>query len=253
MTGLAGAARVVWAQAGTVSGTVVDAKTQRPLAEAVVVAEGAAGVGARTSSRGEFRLTGLTGATARIRITRIGYQPLSQEVPVGKGPVRIELSEFIVKLDELVVTGTAGEQARRTLGNDVGRVDVANTVQIAPPAKLQDLLSVNVPGVRVIRASGQIGAGGFSRGRGAGSLGLSNDPLVYVDGIRVNSSANQRSDAFQNFSGESASRVNDLNPEEIESIEVLKGPAAATIYGTEASNGVSQIITKRGKSGRSTF
>jgi len=239
-------------QAGTVTGTVVDSKTGRPLADATIVVQGTqAQVGARTGTRGDFRLTGLSGATVALRVTRIGYQAATMNAQVGGAPLRVELDELVVKLDELVVTGTAGEQQRRTLGNAVGKVGVSDIIQVAPPVKLQDVLSVNVPGVRVIRASGEVGAGGPTRIRGSGSLSLSNEPLVYVDGIRVNNTAAAPSEAFGGWS--TPSRVNDLNPEEIESIEVLKGPSAATIYGTEASNGVIQIITKRGRSGRPTF
>jgi TonB-linked SusC/RagA family outer membrane protein len=238
------------AQQGTVSGTVVDGKTGRPLPDASVGLEGS-GVGVRTGVRGEFRLTGLTGAAVRIRVARVGYQPVTQEAQVDGSPVRVELVEQAVKLDEIVVTGQAGEAQERTLGNAVGRVDVSNTVVLAPPAKLQDLISVNVPGVRIIRASGEVGTGGVTRIRGSGSLSLSNEPLIYVDGVRVNNQAAVASEGLGGWAG--SSRVNDLNPEEIESIEVLKGPSAATIYGTEASNGVIQIITKRGRAGRPTF
>jgi TonB-linked SusC/RagA family outer membrane protein len=247
-----GAADVVaQAQPGTVSGTVSDSKTGRPLADARVSVENG-DQAARSGTRGEFRLTGLTGATVRLRITRIGYQAATAEAPVGGAPVDIKLTEMVVKLDELVVTGTAGDAQKRTLGNAVGNINVASTLAVTgPPAKIQDLLSVNVPGVRVIRASGAIGTGGTTRIRGSGSLSLSNEPLVYVDGVRVNNQAAVQSLGFGGQ--ESPSRVNDLNPEEIESIEVLKGPSAATIFGTEASNGVIQIITKRGKAGRPTI
>ncbi len=247
----AGVGAPVHAQAGTVAGTVVDSKTGRPLADARVTADGSDQV-ARTGVRGDFRITGLSGTTARLRVTRIGYQAATAETAVNGPAIEIKLTEMVVKLDELVVTGTAGEAQKRTLGNAVGSIDVASTLAIAgPPAKLQDVLSVNVPGVRVIRASGAVGSGGVTRIRGSGSLSLSNEPLIYVDGVRVNNQAAVRSLAFNGQ--EAPSRVNDINPEEIESIEVLKGPSAATIYGTEASNGVIQIITKRGKAGRPTF
>ena len=241
----------VHAQAGTVSGTVVDSKSGRPLADARVAVDGGGQV-ARTGVRGDFRLTGLSGTTARLRITRIGYQATNADAPVGGAPIEVQLTEMVVKLDEVIVTGTAGEAQKRSLGNVVGSIDVANTLALAgPPAKLQDMMSVNVPGVRVIRASGAVGSGGVTRIRGSGSLSLSNEPLVYVDGVRVSNQAAARSLAFNGQ--EAPSRINDINPEEIESIEVLKGPSAATIYGTEASNGVIQIITKRGKAGRPTF
>ncbi len=242
-------APAVHAQAGTVTGTVVEAKTARPLVAALVRAEGT-DIRTTTNARGQFTLAGLTGTTVRVTIGHVGFQPRTQDLTVGGNAIRIELDELAVKLDEIVVTGTVGEAQQRSLGNAIGRVDVSNTVVVAPPAKLQDMLSVNVPGVRVIRASGSIGSGGITRIRGTGSLSLSNEPLLYVDGVRVYNEAAVLTEGFQTFSGESPSRINDLNPEEIESIEVLKGPSAATIYGTEASNGVIQIITKRGKAGR---
>jgi len=239
------------AQSGTVAGTVVDSKTGRPLADATVRAEGSEASG-RTGTRGEFRLTGVSGGTIRLRVTRIGYQASTATASEGATNVRIEMTELVVKLDELVVTGTAGETQKRSLGNAIGQVQVSSTLQIAgPPAKLQDMLSVNVPGVRIMRASGAIGTGGTTRIRGSGSLSLSNEPLIYIDGVRSNNQAAVASVAFNGQ--EKPSRLNDLNPEEIESIEVLKGPSAATIYGTEASNGVIQIITKRGRAGRPTF
>lgn len=240
-----------FAQAGSVAGTILDSKTGRPLPDAAVRVENA-DQSARTGTRGEFRLTGVAGSSVRLLVTRIGYQPITATVTVGNQAVRIELNEMVVKLDELVVTGTAGEQQKRTLGNAVGQVQVSNTLQmVGPPAKIQDLLSVNVPGVRIMRASGAIGTGGTTRIRGSGSLSLSNEPLIYIDGVRSNNQAAVRSFGFNGQ--ESPSRINDLNPEEIESIEILKGPSAATIYGTEASNGVIQIITKRGRSGRPTI
>jgi hypothetical protein len=159
---LAGRPVPAQAQAGTVSGTVLDSKTGRPLPDATIVVEGTQS-GARTGTRGDFRIANLTGTSIRLRATRVGYQPATVEATVGGPAVRIALVELVVKLDEIIVTGTAGEAQKRTLGNAVGRVDVSNTIQIAPPAKLQDMLSVNVPGVRVFRASGEVGSGGPTR------------------------------------------------------------------------------------------
>jgi TonB-linked SusC/RagA family outer membrane protein len=239
------------AQEQVIAGTVMDAKSGLPLPDASVAVVGGTG-GARTGTRGEFRLVNVSGPTVRLRVTRIGYQAATVNARPGDENVRVELAVLAVKLDAVVVTGTAGEAQTRTLGNAVGRVDVASSLALAgPPAKLQDMLSVNVPGVRIMRASGAIGTGGTTRIRGSGSLSLSNEPLIYIDGVRSNNQGAVRSYAFNGQ--ESPSRLNDLNPEEIESIEVLKGPSAATIYGTEASNGVIQIITKRGRSGRPTI
>ncbi len=242
-------AQPAYGQAGTASGIVVDAKTGRPIPDAAVLIDGTE-QRARTGVRGEFRFTGVTVATLNVIVTRVGFQARTATITTGT-VARIELSEFAVKLDEVVVTGTAGDSRTRTLGNAVGKVNVSATLELAPPAKLQDVLSVNIPGVRVMRASGAVGSGGVTRIRGAGSLSLPNEPLIYVDGVRVNNQAAASSLAFGGQ--ESPSRMNDLDPDQIESIEVLKGPSAATIYGTEATIGVIQITTKKGRTGRPVF
>ena len=245
------AAPLARAQQGTITGTIVDARSGLPIPDVSVAVDGATSI-ARSGTRGEFRLTNVPGATARLRATRIGYQATQVDARVGDAAVRIEMTESSVKLDAVVVTGTAGEVQTRTLGNAVGTLDISKNIQLqGAPAKLQDALSGSIPGVRIMRASGGVGTGGVTRIRGAGSLSLSNEPLIYIDGVRSN---NQAAVTSYGFVGQDApSRVNDLNPEEIESVEVLKGPSAATIYGTEASNGVIQIITKRGRAGRPTL
>src|SRR5579864_5346038 len=154
----------------------------------------------------------------------------------------------------MVVTGTPLGQTKRELGNSVGVVKAEEIVQEAPPPNVQQLLN-NVPGVRVQPAGGDVGSGGNTRVRGASSMTLASEPLIYIDGVRVDN-------AFADAGGVTAvgidgryppSRINDINPDEIESIEIIKGPAAATLYGTEASNGVINIITKKGGgSGRAT-
>jgi TonB-linked SusC/RagA family outer membrane protein len=238
------------AQAGTIAGTVTDAKSGLPIPDVSVTVDGSA-LGARSGARGEFRLINVPGATARLRFNRIGYRARTIDATVGEAALRVEMTEMSVQLDAVVVTGTAGDAQRRALGNSVPHLDVTSSVALAgTPAKFQDVLSSSVPGVRILRASGDIGTGGTTRIRGAGSLSLSNEPLIYVDGVRVNNQAAVQSLAFR--TQDSPSRVNDLNVEEIESIDVLKGPSAATIYGTEASNGVINITTKRGRAGRPT-
>src|SRR5439155_6272811 len=145
------------AQAGTIAGTVIDAKSGLPIPDVSVVVPGAT-LAARTGSRGEFRLVNVPGATARLRFTRIGYRASTVDAQVGDAAVRVKMSEMSVQLDVVVVTGTAGEAQARTLGNAVGRLDVATTIALAgPPAKIQDVLSSSVPGVRIMRASGNIG------------------------------------------------------------------------------------------------
>jgi TonB-linked SusC/RagA family outer membrane protein len=106
--------------------------------------------------------------------------------------------------------------------------------------------------VTIIQTTGMLGGGSRVRIRGSNSFSLSNEPLVYVDGVRVNNDQST-GPVSQAFGSRAISRWNDLNPEDIQSIEIIKGPAAATLYGTEASNGVIQIITKKGTSGAPRF
>src|SRR5213592_154054 len=210
-------------QTQTIGGTIVDARSGLPIRDASITVEGSTPV-ARSGTRGEFLLINVPGTTARLRITRIGYQIATIDAGVGDRTVRVPLTELAVKLDAVVVTGTAGGAQTRALGNAVGDVDVAKTLELSGhPAKLQDMLSASVPGVRIMRASGGVGSGGTTRIRGSGSLSLSNEPLIYIDGVRSNNQAAVRSYGFNGQ--ESPSRINDLDPEEIESIEVLKGPS----------------------------
>ena len=246
-----GVPAAAYGQAGSASGTITDAKSGRPLAEALVRVDGTT-IAARSNVRGQFTLSGLTGSTVAVTVTRIGYQPAKLSVTVGATDVDIKLTETILKLDELVVTGQAGETQKRALGNVVGVLDLATTQQVAPSAGIQEALSVAVPGLQIQRASGQLGTGGVTRIRGVSSLSLSSEPIIFIDGVRADNTAGSSSIGFQG-GGDRPSRINDLDPNDIESIQVLKGPSAATLYGTEASNGVIQIITKRGATGRPTW
>ena len=233
-------------QAGVIAGTVLGAGGQ-PLPGAQVRVTGT-NLGATTDASGKFRIAGLSGDQAAIQVRRIGYRMESRQVRVGDGNVRVSLAEQSVALDEVVVTGTAGGQSKRELGNAVTTINAARTKEIAQINSVQNLLNGRAPGVFVSSPSGNVGAGARIRIRGASSISLSNEPLLYVDGVRVNN-APAVGPQNQDFGSASISRINDINPDDIESIEIIKGPAAATLYGTEASNGVIQIITKKGVTG----
>ncbi|HEY2377972.1 MAG TPA: SusC/RagA family TonB-linked outer membrane protein [Gemmatimonadaceae bacterium] len=236
------------AQQDSVSGIVRDSLSKFPVSDAVVRAQGTA-LSARTNVRGQFTLGGLTGSTVNLIVNRIGYQQITTSVSVGATNVSISIGKSVLRLNELVVTGQAGDTQRRALGNDVGVLDMTATQQARPAVAVQDALSVAVPGVEIQRASGQLGTGGVTRIRGVSSMSLSAEPIIFIDGVRADNSAGSNSIAFSG-GGDSPSRINDIDPNDIESIQVLKGPSAATLYGTEASNGVIQIITKRGAAGK---
>jgi TonB-linked SusC/RagA family outer membrane protein len=185
----------------------------------------------------------------RLTVRRIGYRPSTVTARVGDTDLRVVLAERAVELNQVVVTGTAGVAEKRAIGNAVSTVKVSDVVATQPVRNVQDLLTGRAAGVAVVASSGQVGTGARIRVRGASSLSLGNDPLIYVDGVRVDN-AQATGPTVQAFGSASVSRFNDFNPNDIESIEVIKGPAAATLYGTEASNGVVQIITKKGAAGR---
>ena len=233
-------------QPGAIAGTVLGAGGQ-PLPGAQVRVTGTT-LGATTDASGKFRIAGLSGDQAAIEVRRLGYRMDSRQVRVGDANIRIALAEQSVALDAVVVTGTAGGQSKRELGNAVSTINAAQVKEIAPINSIQNLLSARAPGVIVQSATGNVGAGARIRIRGASSMSLSNEPLIYIDGVRVNN-APSSGFANQSFGSSSISRINDINPDDVESIEIIKGPAAATLYGTEASNGVIQIITKRGTTG----
>ncbi len=234
----------------SVGGRVID-HTGRPVAGAqVVIAAGGAQLGAVTNARGQFLIQNVPGDQVTVRVVMMGMREATQTVRVGATDVVIELQERAIGLDEIVVTGTAGEQLARSVGNAVGRLQVSDLQQVSPAQNVQKLLSANVPGVRIMATSGEVGTGGVSRIRGVSSLTLAATPLLYVDGVRVYGADNAAALGGIGFRvTHQPSRMNDINPEDIESIEIIKGPAAATLYGTEAANGVIQIITKKGRTG----
>ena len=232
----------------TITGTVIDGGTQRPLGGAQVQIEGTE-LGSLTDNRGRFLILNAPSATVTVRVVMIGYREATATVSSDQA-VTIELQETAISLDEIVVTGVVGEQAARAVGNSIGKVDVAEMEQLAPSVDVPRMISATVPGVRVSMGGGEIGAGGTTRIRGIASLSLGAQPLVYVDGVRVNGAESSSAFGWYAFNGNAQpSRLQDFNPDEIESIEIIKGPAAATLYGTEASNGVIQIFTKRGRTG----
>ena len=251
LAGLLAPLPALTAQEGVVAGTVVAERTGAPIPDVQVLAEGTQR-GAASDAAGRFRIAGLSGDSVRLVVRRIGYRPLTVGARVGDLNVRIALVERAVELNTVVVTGTAGATTRREIGNAVSQIKASEVVATAPVSNVQELLNARAPGVNIIQSSGQAGAGSRIRIRGASSLSLSNEPLIYVDGVRVDNTQ-ASGPTSQSFGSRPISRWNDFNPEDIESIEVIKGPAAATLYGTEASNGVIQIITKKGTAGAARF
>ncbi|HEX9107226.1 MAG TPA: TonB-dependent receptor plug domain-containing protein, partial [Longimicrobiales bacterium] len=238
-------------QSGVVAGTVYEQSSGRALAGAQVAVQGTQR-GALTDANGRFRLTGLTGSAAELRVVMLGYKEARQTARVGDAAVRIPLQESAVSLDELVVTGTAGGTTKKALGNSVAQIKATDLVANNNIQDAQSLINGRAAGVVVVPGTGMVGSGSRIRIRGYSTFSLTPDPLIYVDGVRVNNDA-QSGFAMQAFGSAVVSRLNDFDPDQIESIEILKGPAAATLYGTEAARGVINIITKKGSPGGTRY
>jgi TonB-dependent SusC/RagA subfamily outer membrane receptor len=237
---------------GTVTGRVTDARTNAPVAGAAVEVEGQR-IASSTGDDGRYRLTGVPAGPRVIIVRRLGYAAARQTVTVAddqQATADFSMAAAAIALDQIVVTGTAGGETRRSIGNAVSTINASETLEKTAAPNLSGLLTARAPGVVVAPTTSRLGAGPTIQIRGRTSLSLDNSPLLYVDGIRVNNATGSgpsgvagggSSLGSQNISV--VGRLNDISPEDIESIEVIKGPAAATIYGTEAANGVIQIFT----------
>lgn len=235
---------------GSIRGQVREEGSGRALSGAQVSVS-ALQLGGLTAGNGAFLLVGVPGGTHTITVQMLGYASTSQEVQVNPGEtavVNFVLRTEVLELDRIVVTGTAGVTTRRQMGNAVELIDVADVVQRAPVQSMGQLLQGRVAGASVMMSGGVGGANPIAL-RGFSSITRSSQPLVYIDGVRISAEAGVPTTLGQRSRG----RLNDLNPAEIESVEIIKGPAASTLYGSEASNGVIQIITKQGRTGSPTF
>lgn len=233
---------------GTVEGTVKDAASQRPLANVQVSIQGTgATVGALTNPQGEFRIPNVAAGTQTVRARFIGYAATTAPVTVpagGIGRVDITMKQSAVELTTVVTTGTGGSQVEaRKLGNTVVSVEMPTD---APLPNLSSALQGKEPGVMMLPSSGTTGEGATIRIRGNASLSQSNEPIVYLDGVRIDNGGGFGAGFVGTGGGGNPSRLDDIDPNSIEKVEVLKGAAAATLYGTEASAGVILITTKKG-------
>ncbi len=247
IAGVASAATAVTAQErGTVSGTVVEALSRRPVNGAQVSVLGT-GLGTITGTNGRFVVPNVPAGQATVQVQIIGYRTVEQAVQVSGGAtatVEFELAQTAISLDELVITGAGVATQKRKLGNTVATVN-AQQLENAPVRNVSEMLAAREPGVTALASGGMAGEGARIRIRGSASLSQLNQPIVYIDGVRVDNSGDF-APGVSSGGGGRPSRLDDINPASIERIEILKGAAAATLYGTEASSGVIQIFTKKG-------
>jgi TonB-linked SusC/RagA family outer membrane protein len=252
------ASAVPWALAaqqpaqGTVTGRVIDAATQRPLPDVQVSVVGTQR-GAISNEQGDFRIVGITPGTVTVRAQRIGFAPSTQSVVVGTASpatANFVLTATAIQIDEVVITATGESQRKRETGNTVATI-TPSAERLATTTNIADVLQASAPGVYVNSPGGTQGSAARIRIRGASSLSLSNEPLLIVDGVRASNEIGGTGTI--GVGGQTTTRLNDINPDDIEAIEVIKGPAAAALYGTAGANGVIQIRTKRGRSGKARW
>ena len=230
---------------GVIEGSVTDAGSGRRLPNAQLAVTGAR-VGTVSNDAGTFRITGASAGPTTVSVHLIGYSPTSKSVSVTAGQtthVEFVMSQSAVTLSDVVVTGTGGAVQEKKLGNTVAKVNLAE-LKTAPVTTVDEVLQGRVPGVSLLPSGGVTGQGARIRIRGSASLSQSNNPIIYIDGVRMDNGG-----GFGNTAAPPPSRIDDIDPGSIDHIEILKGAAAATLYGTEASNGVIQIFTKHGNSG----
>ena len=244
---LLGLAAPVQAQQGAVDGRVVDASNLQPIQGAQVTIQGTQ-LGALTDEDGRYRVRGVPAGEQTVRVRLVGYRSATRTVEVEAGETvtaDFQLQVSAVELQEVVVNVVTGEQQnRRRLGTNESVIN-ADEVDKGPISTFQDLLQGRAEGVVLQQASGTTGGGTKIRIRGANSLSLSNEPLVFIDGVRISAGSNSPDAGFTG--GQETSRLNELNPEDIANIQVIKGPAATAQYGANAANGVILIQTKSGQ------
>ena len=233
-------------EAQSITGAVRDQTSGSPVEAAQVFLEGL-NIGGLTQSNGQYLLLNVPAGTHTLSVQVLGYRGETVTVTVAAGQTvthNFFISQQALQLDELVVTGTAAASRVREIGNSVAVLD-ASVAEIQPIVNVSDLLRGRVAGVVLQQGTGDAGTASTIKIRGSSTMRtVSDGPLIYIDGIRVSNRMESGPSR-----GSDVSRIDDMDPAMIESIEIIKGPAAATLYGTEAANGVINIKTKMGAIG----
>ena len=245
------------AQARTVRGVVNDSASGRPVSGVNVLVRGTT-IGTSTDAEGRFTLAAVPAGDVTLIVRRVGYRFRHVALPAGQTEVRVALANDPLQLDEVVVTGQATAIERRNLPNAVATVSAEEVSRVSSQS-FEHALQGKIAGAVITTNGGAPGGGVQVRMRGVTSINAQSEPLYVVDGVMVSNVAiPSNQNAVTNAAGGSnpaltqdaqVNRIADLNPADIESIEVLKGASASAIYGSRASNGVVIITTKRGRTG----
>jgi len=218
-------------------GKVIDSDQRKPISGAVVRIKGTTHTVA-TNSEGDFNFQTGQKFPYTLQISYIGFE--NKEVRVDGSPVTIELKSAVGQLGDVIIVGY-GTQKKADVTGSISKIS-ASEVNKTPVASFDGQLQGKAAGVQISTNSGVPGEGIFVRVRGTTSINSSSDPLYIVDGVFLNNSSLQTS----NLGGRTTSPLADINPSDIESIEVLKDASATAIYGSRGANGVVLVTTKRG-------
>ncbi len=225
---------------GTISGRVTDTVAKVPLSAAAVQVQGTQ-LNARTDAEGRYVIRNVPAGTATVRVMRVGYRAQAASATVVAGEtvvIDFSIAPAPLQLQQVVTTAT-GKERKVELGNAVTSInDVPKKAEEAPVTNLSDLLVGKAPGVAVLQGN-MAGSTPVIKIRGLNSLSLSNDPIYVIDGVRMNTG-----NFSVGYTGTRVSYLASLDPNEIQNVEIVKGPSAATLYGTDAANGVIVITTQ---------
>jgi TonB-linked SusC/RagA family outer membrane protein len=251
--------QLVAAQVRQITGRVTNSQTDQGLSGATIAVSGT-GIVAETNNEGNYTLNAPDGDHTLV-VRAIGYKRQQVAVPTSQSSADVALDPDVFKLEEIVITGQVTGVERQNLPNAVATVS-ASELNRAPAQTLESALQGKIPGAYIQANSGAPGGGYQLNLRGVSTINASVDPLYVVDGIVVSNAAipnGQNAVSCAQCGGNPrnqdnpVNRIADLNPEDIERIEVLKGGSAAAIYGSKATNGVVIITTKRGQAGKPQF
>jgi TonB-linked SusC/RagA family outer membrane protein len=240
-------ASVAAAQTGTISGRVTAQEGSQPIPDARITVVGT-NLRAATGTDGSYTVRNVPAGAHVVRALRIGFAEQSRSVTVTAGQAAtadFALGAVATRLEGVVTTVT-GQQRKIEVGNAIAQIDASKAVETKAVSNVADLLTSRAAGVLVTPGL-NTGGGSRIRIRGTSSLSLSNNPIYVIDGVRVEGTTGS---STLSVGGTTPSRIDDINPEEIASVEVVRGPSAATLYGTDAANGVIVITTKRGAAGK---
>ncbi len=249
------------AQVRTITGKVLEEGSNAPIVAAQLQVQGT-NLGTLSRDDGAFTIVGAPAGNVVLVVRRLGYPMRNVPVPAGTNTIQIILRKDVLNLDQVVVTGQASGISRRNLANDVASVSGGEVNKVSSQS-IENAIQGKVAGAQISQSTGAPGGGNRIRIRGISSILGSAQPLYVIDGVIVSDvSIGSGTNKVTRASGTGISvgtqenpvnRIADLNPNDIENVDILKGSAAAAIYGSKASGGVIIITTKRGQAGKPRF